>query len=125
MKHTKEQLEGMSDFQLSSEVLKLHKRYDGSKIGENESRTKASFKIEWVTYCFDVNDPSDMIPLVFEAGMSLINFSDGYAATGKWDYIDVNNSHDSAEWWCGDLESTHSNPLRACAIVWLLMQGGE
>ena len=106
----------MSDFQLSGEMLKLHKKYDDSKISENESRTKASFKIGWVTYCFDINNAADMMPLVFEAG---INLNSEMANEKEW----AASSKDLSYCWTANWQVIHSNPLRAAAIVYLLMRG--
>lgn len=87
MKYTKEQLEAMSDKELSDDI-------------------KSFF--EWWRPNFDINNPNDMMPLAFDNGISQLK-------------------SDEDELWCcfnwkdDNHESWHINPLRAAAIVYILI----
>jgi len=102
----KEQLEAMSDFQLSD---KIHASLGGTRRN------------------FAINNPSDMMPLVFEAGISLVSLKDGYAALNNPSYIDVDSANSMSivdtGFYFGARSSGHANGLRAAAIVYLLMRG--
>ncbi len=128
----KEQLEQLSDNQISTriEFIKLASEYIQAK---GITRSGNLFFVDiggeldvTVTrgdYC---NNPSDIMPLVLEAGISLATEKDEDGDCHAF----LPNSH-----FCGlYIESTnevhlsyshsceHKNPYRAAAIVWLLMQ---
>jgi hypothetical protein len=91
----KEQLGKLSDRALSEEIKNTFKYWEPS---------------------FDINNPSDMMPLVFVAGISLVRVIDGYNANngdlnGNGTIVDI------------DFAYEHLNPLRAAAIVYLLIKG--
>lgn len=109
--------EEMSDYELSCEIMDaIHGEqiknwclsdcekyiYDCGPIGED------FHKIDM----FDINNPADMWPIIFEHGISLLqqDNEDGWCAF-RWD-------DDNAECW-------HKNPLRAAAIVFLMMKDAE
>lgn len=125
MKHTKEQLEGMSDFELSATILSgMNSNSVTFPTTTNESQAgtdvKSGFGGGFGSYYFDINNPSDMMHLVFESGISLSSptLCGTDADAGEWQasafYPQLNKL---------DIHVYHSNPLRAAAIVWLLMQG--
>lgn len=75
-------------------------------------------------YC---NSWADIGPIIDDNGISLIKVKDGYLAVSQnWDYIDLNGDSD-IENYCIGLSDTscygHQNPLRASAIVFLMMNG--
>ena len=61
---------------------------------------------------FDINNPADMWPIIVDNGISLLqqDNEEGWCAF-RWD-------DDNAECW-------HKNPLRAAAIVFLMMKDAE
>ena len=65
------------------------------------------------------NNPSDMMPLVFKAEINLN--TDVMCSKGGW----TASSRDLNYGWSANWQVTHKNPLRAAAIVWLLMRGKQ
>lgn len=129
MKYTVEQLEAMSDFEINKLVaIKEGKRpgyyaqatdtYNielGSGSVAESPELRPHHVIEWVCrdYC---NSWADMGVIIERDGISLIkwvNDEDGYEA--------VLVEYHGHEVVTGDLFSSHKNPLRAAAIVYLLM----
>jgi hypothetical protein len=117
----KEQLEKLSDFEINVKIceslgIKYEEGLDvlfaaGKSTGDNVVAVMGP-----VDYC---NNPSDMMPLVFEAGISLI--APDYELKGDWRArSEVEESRHEPMMWTH--ESSHANPLRAAAIVYLLMQ---
>lgn len=122
----KQDYEKKTDFEINKMILEIESKKEGVSISNIRphrlsSKLKALkcfgnivvFDIEGessqIDYC---NNPSDMMPLAWEHGISLIHESCYWTAA----------SDDLNEAW----DSTHSaddkNPLRAAAIVYLLMQ---
>lgn len=90
--------------------------YDCGVIGES------FYRVDLI----DINNPADMWPIIVESKISLIMIRGGYQAVNKdWDYIDL-SGHDDINDCCIDPEALqygHINPLRAAAIVFLMMNG--
>jgi len=109
----KEQLEQLSDDQISNRIesLKLAEEYAQVKGITRQGNLffvdvggELDITVTRGDYC---NNPSDMMPLVFENKIGL-EFIDGFGWTAD----------------NGDLvASCYDKPLRAYAIVYLLMQG--
>lgn len=109
--------EEKSDFEINIEVAKANgltvrsesMRDDGrilvviKGIGLNETYHRIP------DYC---NSPADMWPIIVDNGISLLqqDNEEGWCAF-RWD-------NDNAEFW-------HKNPLRAAAIVFLMMKDAE
>ena len=122
----KQQLESMSDLMINERVAMekgLLVAANGHNVYRNDYREKYPSTIwvakhhkgeqteawEQVNYCAE---PSDMMPLVFERGISLVFMDADYEAHSLENGDEANNTQ-------------HSNPLRAAAIVYLLINGGE
>jgi len=107
----KEQLEAMSDFDLNCLIVdKLEIISDvhfSSAITRHVKDGEVLRCAETLDYC---NNPSDMMPLVFEKGISLVYMDEEYEAHSLCCGDEVNNT-------------LHKNPLRAAAIVYLLIKG--
>ena len=115
----KEQLEKLSDFDINSLIIsKLEIESDvhfgGGAITRHVNNGEVLRCTETLDYC---NNAADMMPLVFECGISLVSCYDKtYSACSEIHHsIDDHDEYEN--------EVYHSNPLRAAAIVWLLMQG--
>lgn len=115
MKYTIEQLEGMSDGDINQEITVEANNLHGWELSQSgfcfyhcgaDGNDWVDFQI--ADYC---NNPSAMMPLVFEAGIELSPLP----ITGNWSATFIMDR---------DIFSIHENPLRASAVVWLLM-GGE
>ena len=128
MKYSKEQLEAMSDLQLNRviafELFKLTpdqsiiKHQDSGKCTRNYKDSAVSVgEFGCLSFGDYVSDYSLMMPLVFEAGISLISSGGGWY-TAHSDDLDVATIKCSHESYC-------SNPLRAAAIVYILVKQGE
>ena len=117
----KEQLEKLSDFELSAMIL-LNRIGYGNWTGpfltnsktnsEAGMRDKNTLDREW----FDINNWSDMGQLIEQNKINLNYFEDddgGYYSATSGEY--GCESHEN--------ECDNKNPLRAAAIVYLLMQG--
>ena len=134
MKHTKEQLEGMSDFEINRAVGKsvlasskhenhLSVNYEIKAVCFKDDKGNMKYEVD---YC---NNPSDIMPLVFEAGITMQAVSDGYVCYGDYGYLDcgdkdylkVNEADSPFDF--PDNSIGHKNGLRAAAIVYLLMEG--
>ena len=130
----KEQLEKLSDFDINSLIIsKLEIESDvhfgGGAITRHVNNGEVLRCTETLDYC---SNPSDMMPLVFEAGINLSPISN--------DDIECGTSSLTGDWWAGannygeDNEcgltsefytANSDNPLRAAAIVYLLMRGEQ
>ena len=119
MKHTKEQLEAMSDFELNTIVVKFDKTRFLDKLTNTSMVAKGK-----VNYC---KNWSDIGPLMEECGISVIKVSDGYLAIGEWGYIDINSCETmlQIEQTGNQNESVNTNLKRAIAIVYILIKQGE
>ena len=120
-----------SDEELSSEIM-------GVVHGEQVKHWCLSDCGEYVYDCgpagdqfyqvpvLNINNWSDMGPIVAESGVSLIKLGGDYIAVGgQWDYIDI-SEHDDAEDCCigaNVIRYAHKNPLRAAAVVFLELNG--
>ena len=122
MKHTKEQLEGMSDLEVNKLVAKVI--YGDINTFTSPSERNGEVWIEkasggLINTNYDpCNNPSDMMPLVFD---STIELSPLFC--GEWCASELNNYTYEEEPIYNGYQVAHKNPLRAAAIVWLLMQG--
>ncbi|QCQ58428.1 hypothetical protein Barba10S_gp034 [Rheinheimera phage vB_RspM_Barba10S] len=129
MKHTKEQLRGMSDAQVNKELELLlnpkaefigqHYVDTGDGIYSNVIKyPEGSYYRECPAYCRDV---SDIMPLAFEHGISAIHLRDGYLAVKYENYLDV-SAFDEIDGICADGEQFgDKNPLRAIACCLILV----
>ena len=105
----KEQLENMSDFEINKAIA-CTQGMDYSGVTESMVHD-----YNMRDYC---NNPSDMMPLVFELGIELSPLF-----CGEWVASLVNTyEYDEEPIYDGDYQSVHNNPLRAAAIVYLLMR---
>jgi len=120
----KEQLEQLSDLEINQAVTAAAYNLQGWELSESglcfyhcglDGSDWVDFQI--IDYC---NSPSDMMPLVFEAGISLHNESDDDGV-----FYCAHNSSDFRHSEYGKHRAWHSNPLRAAAIVYLLIKGGK
>lgn len=114
MKHTKEQLEGMSDLQISFAVaVSLRSEACVHMLGDMVMMWSGNMKDDSSKAgcygTFDINNPSDMMPLVFESRITIATCP----ATDCWVAVSENMKHNFED----------DNPLRAAAIVYLLMRG--
>lgn len=117
MKHTKEQLQGMSDFEVNCELAYLVSENVHSIYRETGGKDSVSiFKeldsgelicCEIKDYC---NNPSDIMPLAFEHG---IHFGPQHKA---WYAI-----HDTSMLSENPIELENENPLRAIACCLILV----
>lgn len=123
--------EEMSDFEINSAVAVIVtggdviERHDMAEAPTDDG-VQVIYKVgvhgEFVDYC---NNPSDMMPIAFEYGISLIktNGSSGDDWTcgvanfhdGMWDFDKSKTGE------CVDFEAYGENPLRAAAICFLKM----
>jgi len=137
----KEQLEQLSDFNLNKLIsvklglnvskdqwMHLGDRDENVVIIDTsgDSSDIRNHTFDTVDYC---NNPSDMMPLVFERGIGLHPMGESDIEIGmSWltsdwaacgiDYGEDNEASMEAEFF----ESKSDNPLRAAAIVYLLMK---
>lgn len=117
----------MSDFEINARITGIVEGEDFSQWAVTADETafyhcgfdgSQHHSVDILDYC---NNPSDMIPLVFENNISLIKDCDCEEYYARPDFCDIN----------GDFSVNdgrfvmHENPLRAAAIVYLLMQGGN
>lgn len=119
MEYRKEKLELMSDLNINKEVARLSfDFYDEIRVTQAPSQDSSV----WVecdgglenTNYDPCNNPSDIIPLVFEYNISLLD----------------PESNGRNEWQAGkfypdftpDIQVQHKNPLRAAAIVYILIK---
>ncbi len=125
----KEILEGMSDGELGVQITI-------ADIERNHSECKsieydAAQNCIWVERAgfssypiLDINNPSDIMPLVFEAGISLIKDINkpAYYACSGYELSSVYCSYHNRD---PDIESVinSAKPLRAAAIAYLLAVG--
>ena len=127
-KYNKEQLEKLSDFELSSMIL--WGKHCAMITGEarhdypNESRAIYPLKITSLACAsvaiFDINNWADMGPLLNPNNISISYEKDhdpcAFVVEDGSDYIG----------WGFDIQCFHKNELRAAAIVYILVaQGGE
>lgn len=116
----------MSDFEISYLVAKAYT--DGDVISasdmfptDNKNAVQIIYKVgisgEYKDYC---NNPADMWPIIVDNGIGIISDNDrsGYYATNGW-------LHHSGAIHADDFECWHENPLRAAAIVFLMMKDAE
>ncbi|MDP5205461.1 hypothetical protein ORI99_00150 [Alishewanella sp. SMS9] len=112
MKHTKEQLQGMSDFEVNYALADLIGFKEIKKSGDSGlildwHSTPPGFKINKADYC---NNPSDIMPLAFEHG---IHFGPQHKA---WYAI-----HDASMLSENPIEAESESPLRAIACCLILV----
>ncbi len=121
MTYTQEQLEGMSD----GEINKLVCEVKGLMLHAHQERweklrEESVIAQDWLTgrfvefdYC---NSPSDMWPLFLETKISIIepDIEDGKAEYGVGSIYQASS-----------VMVAHANPLRAAAIVYILVKQGE
>ena len=126
----KEQLEKSSDDELSAKltiavIKSTHSEFKSIEYDEAQ-------KCVWVERAgfssyplLDINNPSDMMPLAFEAGISLVNDNEdgGYYAHPPTSHYAAGGESGRFDYEC-NYAIGHKNPCRAAAIVWLLMQEG-
>lgn len=122
MQYTKQELEAMSDYELSCRVLTCSNDVDimqrtlqlppSTCIGRDENN---------MMLLFDINNPSNMMPLVFEEGIELSPLF-----RGEWcaSYISK-YTYDEEPEYDYSMQSVHKNPLRSSAIVYILVKQGE
>jgi hypothetical protein len=113
----------MSDFDLSATILSGMSSNSvtfPTTTSESQAGTdvKSGFSGGFDSYYFDINNPSDMMPLVFESGVELSPLF-----CGEWVASEVKQYTFEEEPIYGR-QAVSDNPLRAAAIVYLLMQGG-
>ena len=81
-----------------------------------------------VTY-FDINDPGDMWPIILDSGISVINLKNTtqWAACSDVEFEKIGMSPDGNDSGISAFfakhEYYHVNPLRAAAIVFLMING--
>ena len=116
MKHSKEQLEAMSDFEINCVVTSIADECDYSQWAVSEDGAlfyhcgidgSQYHSVDILDYCTSIED---MMPLVFEERINLLVTHNGWVAFSE---------HDTP------LESEHKNPLRAAAIVYILVKQGD
>jgi len=118
----KEQLEQLSDLEINQAVTATAYNLQGWGLSESglcfyhcglDGSDWVDFQI--IDYC---NNPSDMMPLVFEGKVTLSPIQP------------YTEEHDPSLWCAscevdsGAIECWHKNPLRAAAIAYLLMKEG-
>jgi hypothetical protein len=117
----KEQLEAMSDLDINIKVANATYRNLGGRdytqyLSRHHSQEQGC---EVISYCGSeldyCNSPSDMMPLVFEAGITVGTYDDEHFAFSGFE------GGVYEECWSNMIYN--DNPLRAAAIVYLLMQG--
>lgn len=106
-----------SDFDLSFKVASLIKL---RLCNGQHYKPKVSF---WNDdgYCtmFNINNPADIWPIISENGICLISPTKGRKSSlwsASW-------NEDGGKWSSGDIIFGDKNPLRAAAIVFLMMNG--
>jgi len=109
---TQQELEAMTDFELSCAVLEFGKWYNGEEFTKNEAPSKATFKSGNAHYHFDINDWCDCGKLI--DGLSPHRLAIGrdfveYVRIGV-DYTLIQNS---------------PSIKRAITIVYILIKQGE
>ena len=110
MKYTKEQLEGMSDFDINRLIAESLGQ-DWSGITADSYQAYPGLK----DYC---NSWADMGPLLKPNNISIVNeFKEKPCALVLDDLTDLMD-------WGGEFQCFHVNELRAAAIVYILIQGG-
>lgn len=119
MKHTQKQLEAMSDYELSADILTLYDNYDGSEIGRNEAKSKATFRLGWARYSFDINNWSDMGPLLRKNNITIV-YENGEIPCA----VVIDDLSDFVV-WSFNIQCFNKNELRAAAIVYILIKQGE
>ena len=123
MKYTQEELESKSDGELSLAILKIKtdnmgENYRVAKLSSARNFSTAKCLIGTdgcgsTTLAFDINDWSDMGVLIVDNKITISPIEP---------YLD---EHNPDEWFAGIIgvdDVWHVNPLRAAAIVYLLMQ---
>jgi len=128
MKHTREQLDGMSDFEINKVLASLQPYTNIIGTGEYPSQSESAVHVEQrkfkygnieefgIDYC---NNCSDIMPLAFEHGISIIQ-SEVNKEMGNWCAChEVVQLH--GEFECG-LSFCTSNPQRAiaCCLIMVL-----
>ncbi len=118
----KEQLERLSDLELNKLVARLV--YDDIEAltspfdGNDEVWIERAGGVIINTSYDPCNNPSDMMPLVLESAIELSPLF-----CGEWCASELNNYTYEARPIYNGYQVVHSNPLRAAAIVYLLMRG--
>lgn len=127
MKHSKEELEAMSDFDIN--VIMAHIIYsnlsgqDFTKhlavkySSENSCECIYYLGGEPLDYC---NNPLDMMHLVFDLGIELSPLF-----CGEWSASHIDNYTYEQEPVYDSFQAVDSNPLRAAAIVYILIKQGD
>ena len=121
MKHTKEQLQGMSDLEinqtLTAYVLGNPWLYFGELVNDGKEFHVANaigdpFYCSVINYC---NNPSDIIPLAFEHKLTISPQIERFdiPSAGLWVSTDKN--------WNGKYSVMDKNPLRAIACCLILV----
>lgn len=124
MIYTQEQLEAMSDLELNKSLSILADDYEeipsyGKEviIGGKQCYYDDARNIH-ECHCDYIDSYEDMMPLAFDAELSLIsNYNKTYTACSEvLGSLDDHAIYEDA--------ITHKNPLRALAIVWILVKQG-
>lgn len=89
-----------------------------------KGKTESFYEKKCPDYC---NNPADMWPIIVENGISLVKLKNGYqAVSSNWNYMDI-TSYDYINDYNIGGDEVHQygdkNPLRAAAIVFLMMNG--
>lgn len=103
MKHTKDQLEAMSDTELNR-VVAVIAGYGADYLERNPDNAP--------DYC---NKHSEMMPLAFECAIELSPLF-----RGGWVASEVSSYTHEEDPIYNENQASHTNPLRACAIVYVL-----
>ena len=125
-KYTQEQLEKMSDFEINLAVAEADIGRDNFVVQDgliikhlsSDAECKMIILTKVINYC---SNPSDIMPLAFGADISLIKDKGAHFYCAVSGYDDRNN--DFARSDSGHVHN--KNPLRAIAIVYLLIKQGE
>ncbi len=111
--------EKMSDRDISSHIIGvIHKGANTEfdiVMRRDATRAVNSGRLD---YC---NNPSDIMPLVIEAGITSKSPTYNQDSEGEWEVCGSVSDGDD----CFCYGAWHKNPYRAAAIVWLMMQGEE
>lgn len=121
----------LSDFEINKTLFPFTKYFGEckdimQKKNPNRSAVMWGDGANW--FEFDgCNNPAHMWQIITENGISLIKLKVGYVAVSpNWDYIDLNGDS-NIENCCiglrGVVDYGHEKPLRAAAIVFLMMNG--
>lgn len=110
MKHTKESLAAMSDFE-RNECLAGLLGFVTREIPPSICLVRHSFGLAEIDYC---NNPSDVMPLVFEHKIGLAPNKDSYEAFHLADNFQI-----------VDMQYNDTSPLRAaaCCLILVLQEG--